>query len=213
MDEDQFTDELVADVYTTKKVLFQNIAEKSNSPSYLNKERTKMKKSFDYAFQYKLSTSLIVIGRSCDEAVMLIRSTLGLYQDKSFCISDTSGRFAKFKNYTARINGSLLLTDHEAIVDMANQFLVRNEKEANVNSALEDLEEHFKQCRQDGIPALIILEDFHVFAKRKRQTLIYTLLDFMHKKELLFMVSIRVHLVINILIETSLFILYFIVHC
>ena len=54
--------------------------------------------------------------------------------------------------------------------------------------ALEDLEDHFKQCYLNGTPAVIVLEDIDIFASREKQVLIYTLLDFMHKKDQLLVV-------------------------
>lgn len=181
-------EELVNDLLATKKALFESLVSNAGF-SHLLKERVKIKQAFDHAFVQKLSTSLIVVGCSSNESISLVRSVLESYTTDSFKAAALSTRFAKTKNYTARVNGSSQLTDHEALVDMANQFMLRNERDTNINVALEDLEDHFKQCRLDGIPAIIVLEDFHAFAKRSRQTLIYTLLDLMHKKELLFTVT------------------------
>lgn len=156
---------------------------------HLAKEKRKVKKAFDLAFQYKLSTSLIVIGSNRAESFELVRAVLRGYANEIFHASSVGDRFAKSKNYAAVVNGSLHNNDQEALVDIANQFLVRRDGDSNGNLALEDLEDHFRQCRCDGIPAIIVIEDFHVFTKRKRQTLIYALLDLMHKKDLLFTVS------------------------
>ena len=63
--------------------------------------------------------------------------------------------------------------------------------------ALEDLEEHFKLCYHNGTPAVIVLEDIDIFATREKQVLIYTLLDFMHRKDQLLVVvgtTSRAHL-------------------
>ena len=91
-------------------------------------------------------------------------------------------------NATATGGGGIGNTqDHEALLSIANQLLLRRHTDKEVNAALEDLEIYFKQCRLDGVPAIIIIEDFHVFAFKKRQTLVYTLLDYMHKQEMLFM--------------------------
>jgi hypothetical protein len=176
------------DLRAAKRVLCRSLS-CADSSFYLEKEKQKTKKSFDHAFEYKLSTSLVIVGSSNDEAISLVRSVHDLYNTDSFGKNGTSQRHTKLKNYIARVNGSIQSTDHEALLDMTNQFLVRNEKEGNVNVALEELEDYFRQCRIDGIPGIIVLENFHSFAKRKRQTLIYTLLDLMHNKDLLFMVS------------------------
>ena len=188
MDVGECSDSLLADIRSAKRIMFESLCTASNL-DFLKKERAKMKKSFDHAFEHKLSTSIIVVGSSCEEAILLMKSVLSKYSSESFQ-SAVSNRHTKHKNYVARISGLLMMTDHEALIDISNQFMVRNGNEGNVNMALEDLEDHFKQCRTDGIPAILILEDFHIFAKRKRQTLIYTLLDLMHKKELLFTVQL-----------------------
>jgi Cdc6-like AAA superfamily ATPase len=179
--------ELVYDLRNAKKCLFSQL-ETVSSLYHLSEERVKVKRTLDMAFQHKLSTSLIMVGGSGDEAVNLVRSVLETYKSQDFQ-SSLGDRYTKGKNYTARVNGSLHGNDHEALADLANQFLVRSEREmAGSTLALEDLEDHFRQCRLDGIPAIIVIEDFHVFTKRKRQTLIYALLDLMHKKDLLFTV-------------------------
>ena len=52
--------------------------------------------------------------------------------------------------------------------------------------AQEDLTDHLEQCTLDRKPAVIIIDEFQAFAKRSKQSLIYTLLDFMHNKKMLF---------------------------
>ena len=102
--------------------------------------------------------------------------------------------------FIAKVNGHLFSEDHEAIVSIGNQFMVRGGGgigagigggrggggsgrgvDNNFNVAMEDLEDHLKLCKQDRIPAVILLEEFQVFAKKCRQVLIYTLLDLMHR--------------------------------
>lgn len=46
-----------------------------------------------------------------------------------------------------------------------------------------------QQCRFDSQPAVIIVEELQEFSKREKQVLIYTLLDLMHREDLLFVVS------------------------
>lgn len=184
-----FSDQLLSDVCTARKEFFRNF-ETANEQFYLHEERGKVRKAFDMAFQYRLSTSLIMIGSSPNEALNLVKSTLASYCSEVFQTTGLGNRYDKDKNYTAKINGSLHSNDLEALADLANQFLVRSDREGLTSLAVDDLEDHFRQCRLDGVPAIIVIEDFHVFTKRKRQTLIYTLLDLMHKKDLLFTVPI-----------------------
>ena len=48
---------------------------------------------------------------------------------------------------------------------------------------------HPQQCRRNSQPAVIIVEEIQEFLRRDKQVLIYTLLDLMHKEDLLFVVS------------------------
>lgn len=54
--------------------------------------------------------------------------------------------------------------------------------------ALEDLEDFFRQCRLEGRPAVVVVEELQEFVRREKQILIYTLLDLMHRSDLLFTV-------------------------
>lgn len=184
-------EQLEIDLLEAKRCIFRSF-ESINSLFFLDNEKTKIKTAFDMAFRHKLSTSLIVVGGSAGNSIQLIKSVLASYKNDFFQATslNTDSRFDTSKNYVAKVSGSLQVSDQEALEDLANQFFVRTEKESASSLFVEDLEDHFRQCRLDGIPAIIVIEDFHVFTKKKRQTLIYTLLDLMHKKELLFMVSI-----------------------
>jgi len=90
----------------------------------------------------------------------------------------------------AHVKGLVCTTDQQALCTIADQFLLRSGTgfEKNVSVVLQDLEAHFRQCMIDGCPAVVVLEDIHIFAAREKQVLIYTLLDFMHKQDLLFVV-------------------------
>lgn len=197
--------QLIVDLSLSKTFLFQSLCTSTTAYNmnnitlidHMKDEYIKIKKRLDDSFHLKLSNSLIVFGRSFENTNQLISSVLQSYEQynnhytNSFITSLAHRNQNICKNYTIKVNGFAHLTDHEAIIDMANQFYTRNDKDSrDFNTALEDLEHYFIQCRLDGIPAVIIIEDIHVFAKRKRQTLIYTLLDLMHKKECLFTVLI-----------------------
>jgi hypothetical protein len=86
------------------------------------------------------------------------------------------------------VRGGLNDSDGLAIVSLVDQFCLRRNQDRNMNSLLEDLEIFFTLCKRDETPAVIIIEDFHVFSGQKRQTLIYTLLNLLHKSEYLFVV-------------------------
>ena len=53
-----------------------------------------------------------------------------------------------------------------------------------------------QQCRFDCQPAVIIVEELQEFSKREKQVLIYTLLDLMHREDLLFVVSSLLEVII-----------------
>lgn len=190
----------------------------TQSSEYLKNARTKLICDLDAAFRLKLSTSLIIIDPSGNGRRLLIdevlysynlvysssrshtvdkinrAATLSHHSSSVSLSTNSSGPESKSqlnRNYVGVVNSELLESDWEALVDLAGQFLIRNEKResSGYTKALEDLEFHFRQCRIEGRPAVVVLEGFHRFAS-KRQTLIYTLLDLMHKKDLLFIVSV-----------------------
>lgn len=132
----------------------------------------------DICFHRKLSSSMMLFGDNEDARALLHRALHALSHDH-----ETFRRVAIVK-------GQHTHSDAEGLLSISNQLLLRRQTDKELNAALEDLEQYFTQCRMDGIPAILIIEDFHVFAMRKRQMMIYTLLDFMHKRDLLFMVSI-----------------------
>jgi len=89
-----------------------------------------------------------------------------------------------------KVYGSLHGNDQDAILDAVDQlYSLRAEHRRDGSVAIEDLENLFRQCKLDGILAILVMEDIHVFAARTRQTLLYTLLDLMHRKDCLFVVS------------------------
>jgi hypothetical protein len=160
---------------------------------HLHKEYIKIKWRLDESFVLKLSAALIMIGNSKVTMNSLLDSVLqSQYEEHSSASTSTSSSCAraKAKRYLVRIHGSLHGNDQDAILDAADQiYSLRAEHRCRDGSvAIEDLETHFRQCRLDGVPAILLVEDIHVFAARTRQTLLYTLLDLMHRKDCLFVV-------------------------
>jgi hypothetical protein len=43
-----------------------------------------------------------------------------------------------------------------------------------------------------SVPTVLVLESFEEYAKKSRQVLLYTLLDLMHRRDLLFVVSLSI---------------------
>lgn len=53
---------------------------------------------------------------------------------------------------------------------------------------MEALEEAFRDSRFDRKPTVIVLEDIHIYASSSRQSLLYAILDLLHRRDLLFVV-------------------------
>eukprot|EP01038_Epipyxis_sp_PR26KG_P009933 gene9933-13362_t len=137
------------------------------------------------------SMSVILIGPSGSDRTLLLDEVINDFIE---CTKVTTNSSVKNKNgkiddnitRVARISGHITESDHEALISLANQFMIRPSTESNFSLALEDLEVHFKRSKMNNAPAIVILDEFQVFAKRARQVLIYTLLDLMHDAENLF---------------------------
>jgi hypothetical protein len=174
-------------VATAQRQLFKQLNE-GGGCSYLDRVEGELRSRMDIAFTEKMSTSMIVVGPVGSGKKRLVESVLATYRaDK--------GRAGGDKNShvgipVARVKGLVCTSDHQALCSIADQFLLRSGigMEKHINIVLEDLESHFRQCMIDGHPAVVLLEDMHIFAGRDKQVLIYTLLDFMHKQDLLFVV-------------------------
>ncbi|RYG69178.1 hypothetical protein EON64_03365 [archaeon] len=97
----------------------------------------------------------------------------------------------------ARVDGSLFDSDDDAIISIADQLILSRSHARQHQAALEDLEEFLKSCHMERRPAILYVENFQVFAGRKRQTFIYTLLDLLHNPQAYFLVSNAKHMTIN----------------
>jgi len=155
---------------------------------HLHEEFTKVKRQLDQSFVLKLSTTLIMTGSSKVTMNKLLETVLQSYGNDTSALTSTS--CAKASSYLVKVYGSLHGNDQDAILDAVDQlYSLRAEHRRDGSVAIEDLENLFRQCKLDGIPAILVMEDIHVFAARTRQTLLYTLLDLMHRKDCLFVVS------------------------
>lgn len=138
------------------------------------------------AFLDHQSTSLMVIGSNSDALAMIVQAQHILLRESRSEWLLSGGRD---RALIGRITGNLNDSDAAGIVSLADQFCLRPGRDRNLNATLEDLGVFLQQCRADGTPALVLVEDFHLFAHQKRQTLIYTLLDLLHRPDYLFAVS------------------------
>ena len=160
--------------------------------SYLNRVEEDIRSRLDLAFQQKMSTSLLVIGPSGSGKKAIIDGVLESYTRNHHRDSNTESCTSSPSTGTsfsvARIQGQVCSSDQDALCSIAGQLCLRPTTGRDLSTALEDLEDHFRQCALNGRPAVIVLQDVHAFATREKQVLIYTLLDYMHKSDMLFVV-------------------------
>ena len=113
------------------------------------------------AFERRVSTSILVVGPTgCGKRELVEKVML------NYAAGDEGGRGMS----VARVNGLVHMNDNQAITSLADQFLLRPATlDRNVNIAHEDLENHFKQCRFNLQPAVIIIEEIQEFLRREKQ--------------------------------------------
>ena len=170
------------DLVLAKGVMWGSLTRPLDS-EYLKKEEGQIRKCLNNAFIEHVSSSIIIIGPPGGSKKQLLDRIIG-----SFINNDSKNSDTKDVSI-ARVNGFLCQQDNVAIKLLADQLLVRSATEnRHFNLAVEDLEAHFRQCKINKTPAIIVLEEIDLFAVRDKQILIYTLLDLMHKRDLLFVV-------------------------
>jgi len=86
----------------------------------------------------------------------------------------------------ARIRGRVDGSDQLALVSLARQLFFQRPTERKFDANLESVEMALRTSYSQGTPTIIIIEDVHEFVLRKKQLLLYTLLDLMHRNDLLF---------------------------
>ena len=124
--------------------------------------------------QIRQSTSLIIIGN--ENRSDFIKRTL---LNSNLSTSDT-----------ILLDGKSCINDSHALLQIADYFLIRNYDQKNSNIILEDLESYFKQRKIENNPAIIIIDYIEEFTKKDKQVLLYTLLDFIHKSEMFFILIV-----------------------
>jgi hypothetical protein len=153
------------------------------APSLINEFDGKLRTSL----VNKQNASMVVVGNNY-ESKRYIEHTIAQIQRKEGLSAQD------ILQNTIYLDGALLDDDHDAFTSLSNQCLLRSNlhsrgtRDRNLSSILEDIEAYFHQCRLNEIPSIILIENFHVFAKSKRQMFIYTLFDYVHRSDLLFMV-------------------------
>lgn len=87
----------------------------------------------------------------------------------------------------ARISGDVQSIDHDAMAAIARQLQICTSSD-NFSLCVEALQKHFEESRRRQIPTVLLLDAVHHYARSSRQTLLYTLLDLMHRRDFYFLV-------------------------
>lgn len=137
----------------------------------------------------KQSSSMILIGDQYEARRIILSNLQFIVSTSNFSLTPLD-----IQQHIILIDGETIHSDQEAFLTLSNQCLLRQQSlfssnnDKNIAALLEDLEGAFHQSRINDFPTIIIIDSFHTFTRYKRQTFIYTLLDYIHKSELLFMV-------------------------
>jgi len=175
------------EISKTKSLLWKSLTDTLSLSNESSNEENDLKKRLDAAFKQKVSTSILLIGPPGCGKRKLVDKVLTSYNPYNNEEKDDDND--TIEPSIARVNGNICTHDSQALNSLADQLLIRSTtEERHFNLAVEDLEKHFRRCRLDKRPAIIILEEIDLFARREKQILIYTLLDLMHKQDLLFVV-------------------------
>ena len=119
-----------------KQLLSSSLKKKTNF-QHLEKEENQIRSRLVSAFDRRVSTSIIVIGPIGCGKKEIVEKVMSKY-----CLESIKSNQAIS---VARINGLVHITDNQAIMSLADQFLFRpNSYDRNVNIAHEDLENHFR---------------------------------------------------------------------
>jgi hypothetical protein len=130
------------------------------------------------ALSLQVSTSIIVVGPQDSGKEKIIDRVVLQYECGNI----------------ARINGIQCNNDNQPLESILDQFLVRSPSKKNTSFVLKEFEDCLRAKRLQCVPAIIIIENIHEFARTTgRQTLIYTLLDLMHKEEMYLIVIGSTH--------------------
>ena len=133
------------------------------------------------AFTQSISSCLLVYGITSSGKRKLIDNSINILK--------------KNTNYNkitiASVNGLLCENDETALITISNQLSYRSLANRVYGDAYDHILSVMLNAKSNNEPIIIILEEIQMFSQRGKQLLIYTLLDLMHKEELLFVVSFK----------------------
>jgi Cdc6-like AAA superfamily ATPase len=122
-------------------------------PGNLAEAEAAIKTRLNAAFEQRVSSSLLVVGPEGSGKNYVVESALASLQrenlQKDGDMEDGNNDDEELNVSIARVRGEVD-SDHHALCYIAYQLCKRGAKDRNVVVALEDLEDHFKQCYLNG---------------------------------------------------------------
>lgn len=145
---------------------------------YKEQDENKIRDILLAAFQRRSSTAVVVTGPSGQRNMNFIRKVLNRFRGSDDSRIDYS---------VATIKGLMYGDDRDALLQLAEGLgFVTSGRNFDANS--DALQEFLKHGRLAQRPTVLILESFEEFARNSRQVLLYTLLDLLHRPDLLLVI-------------------------
>ena len=180
---------LIEQLSSVRRCLHNNL-NKIDQSCYLRGERDILHQELQQVIDSQISSSRLLIDTN-GLGKLILRDVVDSYNHNAG--GNIVCSMGNKTNYVAYVNCERVGSDAEAFCKISQQLSSKATMRKHYLRAINDLEIKFRACRLTGKPAVIVLEGFHHnVSKQKRQTLVYTLLDLMHKREFLFMVLLCV---------------------
>ena len=186
--------ELIKCLSMAKKELCRQLNE-SNSRFHSDAEEKKLKVILDSVFKQKHSNAIIVMGDEDSGKEQFVDEVLNSYR-KPVGDADANGDGAAAANgdgdeyrsafRVARIRGLVEGSDELALLSLARQLFMERCMPGKFDENVESIESVFRTSYSSGLPTVIVIENIEEYCKGKKQILLYTLLDMMHRKDALF---------------------------
>ena len=171
-----------------------------SQPLHLNREINQVKKVISKSIRERMSASMILfpcyITRGFDEFETIRWALRRQYDDTTETDTGSNTSIPMGSNIPiASINCALYDNDESVLIALVNQLLNRPlGNHSTYNTTMLEFIKFLEICCLNGYPAILIFNNIQELATYKKQVMFYTLLDLMHKNNLLFVVSI--HLII-----------------
>lgn len=193
-----------------KTLLCQQLS-RHTSHFHTKKEEQRLRVILDATFKQKKSNSVIVIGDQESGKEQFVSAVIDSYTRPDDAVSSASSSssttsansstpaLAPVKFRVARIKGMVDGNDNLAFHTLAKQLYVQKTSDRKFDANLDFVGQALRTSYSQGTPTIIVIEDIHEFVRRKKQLLLYTLFDLMHRSDLLFAVVGITHKVPHLL--------------